>query len=849
MFQSEYEPELSTDLEWMLQSGQVDLATLAEALVHARYAPVYRLCLALLRDDSAALTATLDTFGESLASLHSYRSSEGMDTWLYRIALRTCRTMRRSNPKAPAALAAPPDSRLEGEPSQGKKPSEQAVWQALDNLPETTHLALLATSLLGMSPAPAARLLGISENRLDKLLEQAYAACQMAMRGTEFAPAASNPHLRDQVNEILLHRWPEPEVTPGHLEQVIQTSLLAAETTRLQRRLAIPLKEILLIAPILLLVIGLVWGAEKLLPGEEPDPTPRRITVLVQVPESTPHPIPSPTATPQQTTPTPTRPYYPPYPDEAYYIVLPGDTLGVLGEELGFAAEEIRQLNRLPSGVKLEPGSRLLIPNNVTPGAPILEPTRAIPTPNVPLSPNSSPDEISERVNNQNTKWFSMWMDAVIQYQPPDGINGAEQAYRIQAWFYPGSELFIYGPAGETPSRAVLMDSGETLIARPGEGINWFTPLTDNMELSTLWRLFRLIYPLESRFNDLPNSRHDATGESTLIAGREAIVIELKEPFQSGRIRYCVDIWTGAILCQQHYLQPGDERPYLEMNVRSIAYAVQPPLTMIDPFLPWRGGYARSPAGEPVPIGVPDLKRMPAQAPSLLAYNPLPEGYDLGGAQLSVAYPQPLNILDLDQVDGNTPVLLYAGPHLLGAPGFSNPIFMTCTRSVDGILIAYANPSLDSGVTADSTLRWFRLDNPEQQLEPVQKLMPIDYAISPDSSTLAVAGYSPGGSRGLFLVDAATGSTRYLMRILSAWSIWWSPDGQQLAFIGRQSRRESGESLFVVSAANGEVSYQQSLGLVDEQVSQLPDWVAEMWGDQFPRQTHGLEDCLRPPGS
>jgi hypothetical protein len=84
---------------------------------------------------------------------------------------------------------------------------------------------------------------------------------------------------------------------------------------------------------------------------------------------------------------------------------------------------------------------------------------------------------------------------------------------------------------------------------------------------------------------------------------------------------------------------------------------------------------------------------------------------------------------------------------------------------------------------------------------------------------------------------------------LSAWSIWWSPDGQQLAFIGRQSRRESGESLFIVSSASGEVSYQQSLELVDEQVSQLPDWLAEMWGDQFPQGTQGLEDCLRPPGS
>jgi len=39
------------------------------------------------------------------------------------------------------------------------------------------------------------------------------------------------------------------------------------------------------------------------------------------------------------------------------------------------------------------------------------------------------------------------------------------------------------------------------------------------------------------------------------------------------------------------------------------------------------------------------------------------------------------------------------------------------------------------------------------------------------------------------------------------------------------------------------------LETVEEQVTQLPDWLARMWGDQFPQGTAGLEECLRPPGS
>jgi hypothetical protein len=40
--------DLSPDLEWMLQSGQVDDGTLIEALAHQYYQPFYRLSLSYL---------------------------------------------------------------------------------------------------------------------------------------------------------------------------------------------------------------------------------------------------------------------------------------------------------------------------------------------------------------------------------------------------------------------------------------------------------------------------------------------------------------------------------------------------------------------------------------------------------------------------------------------------------------------------------------------------------------------------------------------------------------------------------------------------------------------------------
>src|SRR5512137_2028988 len=84
-------PQYAPDLEWMLQSGQVPRELLLEALLQEYYGRVYHLALSILDDRAAAQSAAGQTFARALLNQHRYRSQDGVEFWLFRIALETCR--------------------------------------------------------------------------------------------------------------------------------------------------------------------------------------------------------------------------------------------------------------------------------------------------------------------------------------------------------------------------------------------------------------------------------------------------------------------------------------------------------------------------------------------------------------------------------------------------------------------------------------------------------------------------------------------------------------------------------------------------------------------------------------
>ncbi len=73
--------DLSPDLEWMLQSGQVEDGTLIEAMAHQYYQPFYRLSLSYLTYPEEAHHAVQETFVQAFFQAKNYRGKTLIDDY------------------------------------------------------------------------------------------------------------------------------------------------------------------------------------------------------------------------------------------------------------------------------------------------------------------------------------------------------------------------------------------------------------------------------------------------------------------------------------------------------------------------------------------------------------------------------------------------------------------------------------------------------------------------------------------------------------------------------------------------------------------------------------------------
>jgi len=82
---------VSLNLEQLLQRSQVNDPSITEALVEQYYGYIYRLALSILNDPDEAEDAAQETFISAVLNLDRFRGEASLKTWLYSIALNTCR--------------------------------------------------------------------------------------------------------------------------------------------------------------------------------------------------------------------------------------------------------------------------------------------------------------------------------------------------------------------------------------------------------------------------------------------------------------------------------------------------------------------------------------------------------------------------------------------------------------------------------------------------------------------------------------------------------------------------------------------------------------------------------------
>ena len=142
-----------------------------------------RMCCVYLQDRSLAEDAVQETFIKAYKALPAFRGDCSEKTWLMRIAINTCKNMRRT------AWFRFAEHRISLEalpmPAPFTKPVSISVTQEVMCLPRKYQEAVLLYYYQGMKISEIAQALGISSSAVSKRLKRARAKLHHALKGGE----------------------------------------------------------------------------------------------------------------------------------------------------------------------------------------------------------------------------------------------------------------------------------------------------------------------------------------------------------------------------------------------------------------------------------------------------------------------------------------------------------------------------------------------------------------------------------------------------------------------------------------------------------------------------------------
>lgn len=533
--------ELSSDLDWMLQSGQASPAMLAEALVQEYAVPVYRLTHALLGDEIAAHQATVETFAAAVLNVYRYRSSTGIPVWLYRSALEVC--LRLENR---AALLAAADAGQPAQPPLDAGGQEAALLGAVTRLSgpnrnQKIRLAVFLYYLMDWSPADIGRVLRTREGAIHTHLKAARREILETLEKEGFRNADFKGGSLDSfVAHTLKQRWPAPDLTAAELDELAAAVEVRAETGGAQRRSSVSAKEVLLIGIAILIILGLIWGVNQIMP--EPDPEELQLGPA--------------------TRPAILQPLLPPsegaggtvvLPDTGahfFYVIQPGDDLHSIAALFGVTPETLAALNSLPVDGELHPGEAIQAVFALSPAAaPAGSPATGLPQDAVQVDP------LVLDLLRHAGGWQTLWADIQITDYGRQGRISPPTQFRSQVWVTrQGQSLELNGLGGQAaPQYAYLTTGGLSFYLHRAAGQVQMHQ-TDHVLQSPAIR--GMIFPDQADWFQAP-ARWQDMGEA-VVAGRETQGVEWtadrgaeSHPWERRmprRLHVWIDRQTGLIL-------------------------------------------------------------------------------------------------------------------------------------------------------------------------------------------------------------------------------------------------------------------------------------------------------------
>lgn len=456
------------------------------------------------------------------------------------------------------------------------------------------------------------------------------------------------------------------------------------------------------------------------------------------------------------------------------------------------------------------------------------------------LSAESSIEDIIQFVRGSSNRLTNLWADGLTIDYGPRGYRGPAIVQREQLWLSPPAHSrVITGPLHEGKPNQLWVAMSGHVIKGDENGGAWEQFISSGTIEYTDFR--PLLRPAFAHFKE---GRSVILGEE-VIAGRDTIVLDyfLRNGRHEGR--YSIDVHTGVGLRLRRYTDNSLRWVREERLITEIEFNVEMSPNLFKP------SYQRPLVYTSGPMGLPETSQSRLSnilvdgigGRSLLPQLEPPMDFDIAQHDLTYQFLNITRLGALADVAG-----LYASSYYLGSVTFDDPWRVQCTRSPDGQLVAfYAEaPTYDED---PSPLRWIDLNDLNEVYNPVPKVLPMgNLAFSPDGDQLALAGCNSASNDecSIYVLDLESNLATGLFDLQGATSLVWSPDGQQIAFLGGRDSDPEWQ-IYVLDAVSGQMIYKGRVSMVLSTIRARSNSPLNEWNVSFPVPTRGLNDCIAAP--
>ncbi len=804
-------PDLSSPLEWLLQSPQSTPEMLALAVWEACGDTLQALGEALFGERASAFVR--ETLAACLLEAETYAGAPAPHLWVLRVALHTAQRMAQA-----------PDGAVE------RRFLEAAGAHSWD---EETLRAVRG---------------GARRRRL-RLRQAAPAGDAAGPFGVHPAFETAAPP-RDQA---AAPRWeaflpPEMESAPDEAAlRLLTEAVLRARRLQFLRKQALRRREALFAAALALIVLAGVRLGQRLDRHGEETAAPVTQVVVVEV-TPTPQTLYATAAAETDARPSP-----------VYHRTEEGETLASLAQRFNADVADLLAWNEMDDPqTPLTPG-RLVIVRMRTMDDVLPTPASlpGLPAPSPLVGSAVSAADVFARLLRSASYWRTLWVDAFIADYGLEGYTGPPQVTRQQVWLARDSRALVLSGAPFTDGAEAWLNVDGTLYHARLPASYAFVRETETYQdgLAADAALVDMLFPARLLQGDTPALR--ILGEKPW---HEYTVLKVEALFPGGlRETWWIEQRYGILLRRMVYTRRGA----LARDVQVVSMAVN--------FIPEAGLFTRQRAPRAFALSPRGVKEPPSARP---AYRPVeappghvplpqktpPPDFVPAAAALTFQWSDFLPPWDpqADEFPPGADVRVFADGYYLGHTK-SVPVneMSPCVRSPDGNLLAWWYPSVGEPPTAEGrglVLAGLRKGDMEHlwiDFETVngETLTPRPWMVfSADGAFLYVAADSENYGMGIYRLQRSVlnfyASPRWLFNAFHTGPLALSPSGKQLAWL---EYRDTDIWELVLADLERPALLSRQVVTIRMAKDGLPLSVPQVWGRPFPWPQPGLLNCAAPP--